>query len=332
MRAIGPGYLVTPSGLQLAAPAHLTFNFSVGELATGASVSVFGGLSGVAPEHALPSVASTKEVVAESAVLVEYQVAIAAPQACESVGESCQTAQDCCAATCDGSNHCAPFEVDAGACNPISGACAADGDCCSGHCSTDVGLCLSGYPVTCQADSQCPSGTICRECLSECVYPPDGYCDSSAPCDCGFSCQGHVCIATSVDAGPPGCTANSDCPTNEACNPHTSQCQFPMCAGIVGQGLADGGAAAPVPCAPGAEGRGCPAGLSCIFVGFPGLDFACLQPCDYTTECPVGFCSYGAVSVCGFDCTHYCATNSDCPSTNGPPSICENGACVRGGC
>ena len=136
--------------------------------------------------------------------------------------------------------------------------------------------------------------------------------------------------STTVDAGAPGCHTNGDCPNDQACNPFTGQCQFPMCSGIAGQALADGGVLAPIACAPEKVGSPCGNGLTCMFIGEPGLEFACLQPCDYSTDCAVGFCSYGPVHVCGFDCTLYCKTNADCPQGQG--TFLRNGACVNEGC
>src|SRR5579872_5313299 len=81
--------------------------------------------------------------------------------------------------------------------------------------------------ITCHADTDCPSPTICQLCNARCVYKPNAACSLEAPCPCGYSCRNQQCAADGT-VQPATCTYNSDCPVDEFCNRAQFQCEYPM--------------------------------------------------------------------------------------------------------
>ncbi|MHB1846024.1 MAG: hypothetical protein ACYCWW_14455 [Deltaproteobacteria bacterium] len=241
---------------------------------------------------------------------------------CQNVGGHCATSQDCCASQCVGAT-CQPFDVNGGVCAQVATACRRDAECCSGHCDSE-GLCQNGYPVSCNDDSVCPSGTTCLVCIHECIYPAHGYCDTLAPCPCGYGCTASVC--TDAALSPGSCQSDVDCPAGFSCNSFTQQCNQPMCQGPAGDSLPDGGIAPPAACDPG--GPACPQGERCISYAGQNL---CLRSCSSNPNCPTGqFCDTLAPSVqaCGYDCTQDCSSDADC----GQGHYCNHGQCEQQDC
>ena len=87
----------------------------------------------------------------------------------------------------------------------VGGACGDDGECAD--------RCLENYPggmctITCRADDECPSGTICADTEGGvCLFP----CDSNQDCrdqglEAGYACDGETSfdnreIRVCVDSG-----------------------------------------------------------------------------------------------------------------------------------
>jgi hypothetical protein len=249
---------------------------------------------------------------------------------CQGLGGPCETSQDCCGARCGAGGTCRPFEPEGIACQSVDAACAVGADCCSGHCSV-LGFCNNGYPVVCETAADCPYATTCLTCINQCVYPPFGACDQAAPCPCGYTCLNHVCASAEIDAGQ-RCATSVDCPLNQDCNPHTSQCQYTMCMNVAGGPVTDAGPAEGwVSCNLDGGPTGCADGFQCTDIG--SGNSACQRPCNTNADCGSGeVCGQSGSSstgqVCNYDCSSTCANNSDCSGNE----RCESGNCVGFGC
>ena len=64
-------------------------------------------------------------------------------------------------------------------------------------------------PITCQADSDCPSGDSCV--TNVCQKAPPSGCSADTDCASGQACVNGECVAA------PECTANTDCAPGQVC-------------------------------------------------------------------------------------------------------------------
>ncbi|MDC0747125.1 hypothetical protein [Polyangium mundeleinium] len=199
---------------------------------------------------------------------------------CDARGENCMI--------CDGYG-CHPAEPNVGqgggggqggqggqgggepACDPnvTTCACDADSDCPSGTLCLD-GLCLVG----CNHSYECGPGKVCAN--GQCEVG----CDDKSPCETGYICDKGICVADPVTAcGPqkpcpsgeacidgicePGCTTHADCPAGEICDSTAGGC------------IPD---PSPIPgCGPGKDP--CPGAAQC------GADGYCHYPCANLNAC-----------------------------------------------
>jgi len=212
-------------------------------------------------------------------------------------------------------------------------------------------------PPTCGDDSDCPSGTFCK----------DGFCEKIT-CDSNDECpEDHVCWSgycfplCDVPAGTyPACSEDTICidPGNTGgdsiCVPYPFPCNINE---LPGDGCPNGfvcwGDYCWHQCVPGAGM--CPPGMDCVESNFPGIGFICVPPgggfpcadgaCPDGYDCFFGMCfarcgdanhPNGGVCEDGFECIEingesFCVPYPfpcDLYGTGCPPGmICYNGEC-----
>ncbi len=169
------------------------------------------------------------------------------------------------------------------------------------------------------------AGTACEGCSGLCVFLPGQYCDTEAPCTCGYSCQNGSC--SPLTTSPLTCSRSSDCLNGSFCNTKLGQCQIPQFVTaelIAGQPGATCGVGLPA----------CPTEQVCS--DYQG---ECQVPCATNADCLAGsVCAQVTVSVdggaattlvCQGVATVTCNTSADCPS---PSYTCESNQCMPRGC
>ena len=190
-------------------------------------------------------------------------------------------------------------------CTPIS--CYADSDCPSGYTCSSSQTCVGGptttTPTSCASPSDCPSGQVCGS---------DNQCHSG-DCSTAGCVSGYVC---KLEGGTPTCEALGDAGGDAGGTKSTCQADAD-CNG-------DGGTAG-AKCLSGtcvnpadqcADATQCPAGDQCV-AG------ACTPSCSGSVACPTGYTCDTSKGVCT-EPTTTCTDSSTC--TGG--TVCVQDACV----
>lgn len=182
----------------------------------------------------------------------------------------------------------------------IGNECAADVDCGDGSCFTEMNGFAGGYCTSfCVTDDECPMGSVCvmggsgGNCFDVCdPAATERDCRAYYGCASGFGLPMPVCL--------PGCTDDTDCPTDRICNPTGGgRCFDPTAS------LGD-------PCVASSD---CPDGGGCASErrsGYPGgmcIGFGCDEAAN--TGCPGDFqCAPGPHG--SGRCLDGCAVDTDC--------------------
>jgi hypothetical protein len=122
-----------------------------------------------------------------------------------------------------------------GSCNPSTGVCSnptkpdgsgcTDSNACTQMDTCQAGVCASGTPVVCTAQSQCHNVGACNPSTGVCSNPirPDG-----SGCSDGNACtQVDMCLSGMCTGNAVVCTASDQCHDAGTCNPSTGACSNP---------------------------------------------------------------------------------------------------------
>jgi len=167
-----------------------------------------------------------------------------------------------------GGDHDAKADAPAPVCGVSGGPCP-----CTTSATCEAGeVCVAGaceaQSTVCTYSSQCAGGEVCDngQCLPGC--------DSTTPCNAGFTCQQSVCVPVQTGAA---CTMNSQCPSSApfcvagycalACT-NSSQCP---------------------------TGDYCDQG-ACVLNTAPSPDCSATMPCNAGQVCQDGYCLYTCTS------------------------------------
>jgi hypothetical protein len=267
----------------------------------------------------------------------EHQACDTTARACTDV---CSLAQPCNGGCCSG-GACAAGTSSI-ACGSTGATCAS----CTGLTTGDA--CLADGACGCKSANDCPLHQACDVATGACstacssAQPCHGGCCNGGTCalgtgemacgltgttctSCAQSELGTVCTA----GGTCGCTAASQCPADQACNPTSGMCGA-ICSATqpCNGGCCNGGT-----CAPGTGPRACGTGPSCASCVGLASGSACLAGgicgCASATDCPSGqSCdATGTCTTC--DPSTEVSFGGHCYYLDGSAGLCDTGYSVQ---
>lgn len=227
--------------------------------------------------------------------------------------------------------------------------CTADTDCGDGLCfGTDQGYPMGYCTSVCLPDDVCPTGSTCildrtgmsGYCLGTCdPIATERACRAFYGCASGFGIPDPVCV--------PGCTDDTDCPTDRLCDPvgggqcynpdasfgdacvSSTDCPDAMRCQTESRRGYPGGMCQAFGCDPAAD-TGCPDNAHCIPGGMSGFG-RCIPSCTVDTVADDCRAAYGCTAPSTdypdrFVCTPACTADTDC--TEGRTCDTTMGTCA----